>query len=239
MHDPGSVEKHGNSFRCHMVSWDEAYRLAKILANKIKRSGFTPDLVIGIARGGFVPACTVCDLLIQKDLVSVKTEHWGIAAASGRAKIKYSLPIEADISGKRILVVDDVADTGDTFFVVTDHINRKNPAEIRTAVLHYKTSSIFIPDYWGEKQDEWKWIIYPWALYEDLAGFIERVLIHPMTHEDIREGLKSNFDIKIPIKDILEILNDMSLAGSLKRTEKDRKVFWENVEILKQRGAMK
>ena len=212
------MEKPGDTFKCHLVSWDEAYSLAKILAHKIKSSGYKPDLVIGIARGGLVPARVVCDFLLQKDLAAIKVEHWGIAATLGKAKLKYPLPV--DISGKSILVVDDVADTGDTFSVIMDYIKEKNPSEVKTAVLHYKTCSTSVPDYWAEKQDKWQWIIYPWAVYEDLTGFIKKVLVKPMTYEEIRKALKSNFGIKTSRKALSEMLNDMRAAGELQKMKK-------------------
>ncbi len=212
------MEKPPDTFKCYLVSWDEVYRLAKILAFKIKKSGFKPDLVIGIARGGLVPARIVCDFLLQKDLAAIKVEHWGIAATPGKAEIKFPLPI--DISGKKILIVDDVVDTGDTYSVTMDYLKGKNALEIKSSVLHYKTRSTFVPDYWSEKQDEWKWIIYPWAVYEDLTGFIERVLIKPMAHEEIRKALKNNFDIKISKRDLVEILNDMQVTGKIRKIKK-------------------
>ncbi|GFO96622.1 xanthine-guanine phosphoribosyltransferase [groundwater metagenome] len=222
------MEKPGKSFKCYLVSWDEAYILGKKLARKIKASGFMPDLVIGIARGGLVPARIVCDFLLQKDLASVKVEHWGIAATLGTAKIKFPLPEEVDISGKKILIVDDIADTGDTYRVIMEHIKKKVPAEIRTAVLQYKTCSTFIPDYWGEKLVKWEWIVYPWAVYEDLTGFINRVLVSPMTHEEIRKSMKSGFDIKISRKELSEFLNDMREEGKLRRGKKGSKFYWES-----------
>lgn len=202
-------------FKCCLVSWDEAYKLAKILAHKIKNSGFKPDLVIGIARGGLVPARIVCDYLLQKNLATIKVEHWGTAATLGKAEIKFPIPI--DISGKKVLVVDDVVDTGDTYAVTMDYIKEKNPSEVKSAVLHYKTSSTFVPDYWAEKQEKWKWLIYPWAVYEDLTGFIAKVLSKPMTHEEIRKALKGSYDIKISKKELFEMLGDMEKEGKLKK----------------------
>ena len=213
-----------DTFKCYLVSWDEVSMLAKKLAFNIKNSGFKPDLVIGIARGGLVPARIVCDYLLQKDLAAIKVEHWGIAAiALGKAEIKFPLPI--DISGKKVLIVDNVVDTGDTFIVAMDYVKGKNPLEVKSSVLHYKTCSTFVPDYWAEKQDEWKWVIYPWAVYEDLTGFIERVLIKPMTHEEIRKALKSIFDIKISKKDLVEMLDDMHAAGKIRKMSTCEKIF--------------
>lgn len=220
--------KPGDYFDCYMVSWDEAYRLCKIVARKIKEAGYEPDLVIGIARGGLVPARIVCDFLLKKELACVKVEHWGIAATLGTAKIKY--PLQVDITGKRILVVDDVADTGDTYAVLMEYLMEKEPLEVRTAVLQYKTCSTFVPGYWGEKQERWKWIIYPWAVYEDLVGFIGRVLEHPMTHEGIRKNLARRFDIRVSRRELLEMLNDMYSDGKLRKIEKGRKVMWDRAE---------
>ncbi len=201
------MQKPRDKFKCHLVSWDEAYRLSKVLAQKIKKSGFKPDIVIGIARGGLVPARIVCDFLLQRDLATIKVEHWGIAATMGKAKLKFPLPV--DISGKKVLVVDDVVDTGDTYAVTMEHLKEKNPSEVRSAVLHYKSCSTFVPDYWAEKQDGWKWIIYPWAAYEDLTGFIKKVSKEHAKPEDIRKALKSRYDIAISRKELLEILREM------------------------------
>ena len=217
--------------KCDLITWDKAYILLKNLVRKIKRSGFRPDLVIGISRGGLVPARVMCDFLLQKDLASVKVEHWGIASTIGKAKIKYPLPAEAQIKGKRILIVDDVADTGDTFIVIMDHLKEKKAAEIKTAVMQYKTSSTFVPDYWGEKNEEWKWIIYPWALYEDLTEFIERTLSQPMTEATLKKELMNNFNIKVSRMELKEVLNDMKMDGKLVRKKKGRKVLWEKGEM--------
>lgn len=221
------------SIKCHMVSWDEAYRLSKILSRKIIKSVFKPDIIIGIARGGLVPVRTICDFLNQKDIASIKTEHWGIADMLDKARIKYSLPKEADISGKSILVVDDVADNGGSLSIVMEYLKEKNPLEIRTAVLHYKTCSTFVPDYWGEKIDEWNWLIYPWEVFENISDFIDMLLVRPMTNEEIRKSLKRDYDIDLKRKDLLEMLNDMSLCGKIRKGNKGKKILWENAQTLK------
>jgi hypoxanthine phosphoribosyltransferase len=219
-----------SSIKCYNLSWSVANRLSRSLAHKVIKSGYEPDLILGIARGGLVPARMVCDLLLKNDLISITTQHWGIATNMGKARIRFSLPQEADISGKRILVVDDVADTGDSISIIMDYLQEKNPLEIRTAVLHYKTCSTSIPDYYGEKLEEWNWIIYPWAFYEDLAGFVAKLLDNPMTDEELRTGLIDYFNISISRKEIRKILNDMHKLGKLRKIKKDIKTLWEKVE---------
>jgi len=218
------------SIKCYSVSWNKVQRLARTLAHKIIKSGYKPDIIIGIARGGLVPSRMVCDFLLQDELMSIQTQHWGTALKHESAGLKFSLPKEADISGNKVLVVDDVADTGESFSVMMDYLEQKTPMEIRTAVLQYKSSSTVVPDYWGEKLQEWNWIIYPWAFYEDLAGFVQKLLDKPSTNEEIRIGLSGNFNITMSRKDLLEMLNDFHKLGKIKKIEKNKKVLWEKVE---------
>jgi len=221
-----------SSIKCYNLSWGAANRLARALAHKIIGSGYEPDIIIGVARGGLVPARMVCDLLLKNDLLSITTQHWGIASNLGKARLKFSLPQEADISEKRVLVVDDVADTGDSILIIMDYLKEKNPLEIRTCVLHYKTCSTSIPDYYGEKLEEWNWIIYPWAFYEDLAGFVEKLLDIPMTNEELRTGLMSSFNIAISRNEIRKILNDLHKLGKLRIIKKDTKTLWEKANSI-------
>jgi hypoxanthine phosphoribosyltransferase len=216
-----------SSIKAYNVTWNTAYRLARALSHKVIESGYKPDIIIGIARGGLVPASMVCDLLLKNELLSITSQHWGIATNLGKARIKFLLPQEADISGKRLLVVDDVADTGDSISIIMDYLQEKNPLEIRTAVFHFKTCSTTIPDYYGEKLEEWNWIIYPWAFYEDLAGFVNKLLDNPLTDEELQKGLMSNFNIAISRKEIRNILNDLHKLGKLRKIKKDTKTLWE------------
>ena len=224
------MEMSEEAFECYMVSWEQAFKLARILARNVLNSGFLPDVVIGISRGGLVPARTVGDLLLIKELTSIKTEHWETAVKHGETRIKHSLPIEANISGKKILVVDDVADTGDSFWAIIQYLQERDPLEIKTAALHFKTSSTFTPDYWGEKLEDWLWIVYPWAVYEDFTVFIKKLLAQPMTDEQLRKGLACNFNIRISEKELNEILNDLQLSGKIKQLKKGKKILWEKIE---------
>lgn len=221
------------SIKCFSVSWDKACKLARRLAHKIVKSDYKPDIIIGIARGGLVPARMVCDLLLLDEIITIRTEHWGTASRKEKARIKFSLPKEAEISGKKVLVVDDIADTGDSFFLIMDYLKDKSPFDIRTAVFQYKTSSTFIPDYWGEKLEEWNWIIYPWAFYEDIEGFVRELLIRPATNEELKINLRNKFNITISRKDLLEILNDFHKLGKIKKCKKGRKILWEKIGLEK------
>jgi hypoxanthine phosphoribosyltransferase len=206
-----------DSFKCELTSFDYVVRLSRILSRKIKVSGFIPDLVVAIGRGGFVPGRLVCDFLLLNDLTSMKIEHYRRAAdIQPETKIKYPIPV--DISGEKILIVDDITDTGSTLCLAVDYVWSLKPAEVRTAVLQHKTCSPFVPDYYAQRIIKWRWIIYPWARYEDLAGFAERIIQKRLLDiSQIIFEFKSRYELDIKEAELQEILNDLTERGELKR----------------------
>lgn len=202
-----------DSFPCELVTWDESYRLARTLAEKIKNSGFRPDLIIAIGRGGYVPARVVADFLLHEMLTSMKIEHWGIAAHK-KEEVVIRFPIAVDVCNQTVLIVDDVTDTGETLRIAVDYVRRFDPYEIRTAVLQHKETSAYEPDYFAEYITDWKWIIYPWAVHEDLVGFLERVLTtKPRFFSEIKENLASRFSIIVDDLDLRSALEDLIAMG--------------------------
>ena len=202
------------SFPCQLVTWDRAIWLARDLAKIIKASGYRPDLVIAVGRGGFVPARIVCDFLLLNQLTSIKIEHWGIAACKQEAT-KVRFPLATNVSGLKVLIIDDVTDTGETLQVAASHVKANGAADFRTGVLQHKESSSFEPDYFADSIKEWKWIIYPWAAHEDLVGFAGRVLFNePLSEEQICDELERRYTLKIDqeISDVLQDLVNMGKA---------------------------
>jgi hypoxanthine phosphoribosyltransferase len=204
-------------FPCQLVTWEEACGLAKDLAQKVKSSGYRPDLVIAIGRGGYVPARIVCDILLHKDLTSIKIEHWGIAACKQeQARIKF--PISVDVASLDLLIIDDVTDTGDTLKAATDYLEKMEPSSIKTGVLQHKATSLFEPDYFVELIREWRWIIYPWAAHEDLIGFTEKILPYEFsTDNQIYADLKRCYFLEVDPRIISGILGDLVEMGRAER----------------------
>jgi len=195
-------------FKCEILSWNRVARDSKRLSKIIKESGYKPQIVIAIGRGGLVPARILCDYLLMKDLTTIKVEHWGIAATpQRRAVIKF--PLCVDIKDKKVLLVDDITDTGDTLRISLDYLKGLKPKEVRTAVLIHKTSSTFIPDYYVSKIVKWRWVIFPWHIWEDLTGFIQKIKAAGVKpEEDIRKELKMKYNIDISLQVIQEILSE-------------------------------
>lgn len=196
--------------RCELRSWDEMRNLSVIVSDKIKKSGYKPDVIIAVLRGGMVPAMNLSDLLGIKDILTIRVEHWGITATKNKnAELKF--PLCNDIKGKKILLVDDLTDTGGSMKVCIKHLKKFNPLEIRTAVLIHKTQSGFEPDFYAEKSDKWRWIILPWNVNEDLCNLIEKAMKgkKEMDLNETREELKKRFDLDISKRMLGEVMRDI------------------------------
>ncbi|MEM3004676.1 MAG: phosphoribosyltransferase [Candidatus Bathyarchaeia archaeon] len=198
------------------MDWDRFYTLSREVAKKIKTSGYKPDVIIGLARGGWVLSRVLCDFLGVKDLHSVKVEHWGITASpDGEARVKY--PLSLDLSGRKILVVDDITDTGESMRKAVEHVKSLGPAEIRTAALRHIKGSKFIPDYYGE-EIEWRWVIFPWNYVEDMCNLMPKVLVLDggrVDFESTKAKLKERFGISIDSDALAEIHAECRSRGLL------------------------
>ena len=201
------------SFSCELVGWEEAVDLSRTLAYKIRDSGYFPDIVIAIGRGGYVPARVVCDYMLHEKLTSIKIEHWGIAAEK-KGETTVVFPLSIDISGSSVLIIDDVTDTGETLKAAVEYISSFGPSEIKTGVLHHKECSLFLPDFYAEYVEEWSWIIYPWARHEELFGFSEKVLGDEFASpEDIKMRLSERYGFEAGIGELTEALQDLVSCG--------------------------
>ena len=221
-----------DKFTCLVVDWDYAYNLCRDVCERIKAAGFMPEVIIGVARGGWYLARVLCDFFMVKDLFSLKMEHWGVTATvTGAAELKFGLDSEAQkkLKGKRVLIADDVTDTGDSIKFALEYVSAFEPLDVKTATMHHKTSSSFMPDFYGELMTEWRWIIYPWSVYEDMMELVEKMMEKRSVKadlEEIRSAMKDEYDLYIPYHLLREVLANMESHGKLRSEEQGGKVFW-------------
>ena len=137
------------------------------LARQVADSGFEPDILLGIARGGLVPAGALAYALDCKNLFTISVEFY--TGVDERLDVPVMLPpfLDArDLDAARVLVVDDVADTGRTLELVHEFC-AGHVAEARTAVLYQKPQSIITADYAWRRTD--RWINFPWSSEEPVV----------------------------------------------------------------------
>ncbi|AFK50911.1 phosphoribosyltransferase [Thermogladius calderae 1633] len=212
-----------------LVSWEEIVEWSRGLANIVKSNGFKPDIVVALSRGGYVPGRLVCDFLGVENLLSIQSQHWTEAAkAEERAIIKF--PYQLDLRGFKVLVVDDIVDTGDTLKLARDFIAENwRPSELRTAALQWISSvAKFKPDYYYIEVKDWWWFQYPWTRLEDTTQFIKRMVLETLkeagkrewSYEEIVESFKDWYGVDVGEAYYKEAVSALVEKGLLKYDKK-------------------
>lgn len=201
------MESSSHSLKVELVSNATVTRLCRKLALKIQGSGFKPDIIICIARGGYIPSRLICDYLDIYNLASIRIKHY---TGSDKSEVAQLIdPLSINIQGLKVLLVDDINDTGDTLQVALNYLASFNPIEIKVAVLHHKVISTLVPDYYAQKIIHWRWITYPWAIVEDVLGFVKKMQPQPSTIEQAIERTAQDYGIKISkqvMQDVFRLL---------------------------------
>jgi hypoxanthine phosphoribosyltransferase len=144
-----------------ILTWERFGRATRELATEIAEDGFRPDVVLAIARGGLTVAGALAYALAVKNCFAMNVEFY--TSVDERLDMPAVLPPTldvVDIRGLRVLIADDVADTGKTLELVRKEI-AEHVAEARTAVLYHKPWSIIVPEYVWAHTD--RWINFPWS----------------------------------------------------------------------------
>ncbi|MCE4612846.1 MAG: hypothetical protein F7C07_03315 [Desulfurococcales archaeon] len=156
---------HGGSRKTEfvMITWEDVERTSQDVAYKIKQSGFMPDIVVGILRGGVVPARIISDILGVDDIAVIEVKLYKDFTTRG-ARPYLRQPVTIPLKGRRVILVDDVSDTGLTLELALQAINLYMPTAVKTATLYIKPWTKIVPDYYSEITD--KWIVFPWEKWE-------------------------------------------------------------------------
>ncbi len=147
------------------VTWRMIEEYCLLIAEQIARERVEIDVIIGIMRGGWIPAKLLLDYLGVNDLASIEIKFYRGINVREKEPIIVT-PLFQDIYGKKVLVVDDVADTGKTLAKAVEFLRYYGPHSIKTATLFVKPWTIFWPDFYAEKTSAW--IVFPWDKGETL-----------------------------------------------------------------------
>ncbi|NPE06981.1 MAG: phosphoribosyltransferase [Asgard group archaeon] len=165
-----------------VISFDEIWEMVYELYKKIKSSDFTPDVIVAITRGGFVPSRIISDLLGIKYVTTIGVEFYtNINETLQEPKLTGKFCYK--VKNKKVLLIDDVSDTGKSLEFVLKYLKKKKVKDIKTATIHYKPKSIFKPDFYiGETSN---WIVYPWERIEFARDYYIRRTKENIPHEAI------------------------------------------------------
>ena len=159
------------------VSYDEYHNLIEKLALKVHQSGWQFDTILCLARGGMRPG-DILSRIFTVPLAIMSTSSYRAESGTAQGHLdlaRYITTPQGDIAG-RVLLVDDLADTGHTLDRVVDLLKDGYPGitELRTAVIWTKAMSTFRADYSVEDLPTNPWIHQPFEGYDNMSP--ERLL---------------------------------------------------------------
>lgn len=151
-------------------TWDNIESITVELYKLVRKDGYSPDIIAGISRGGLVPARIISDLFLcefEKPTLAIMQIGFysGVGKTEKEPIIYQDLP--GHIHGKKILLIDDVADSGVSLDFAMRYLNMKKPLEVRIGTLYYKPWSKVKPRYYVEETESW--IIFPHERYEFMS----------------------------------------------------------------------
>jgi uncharacterized protein len=189
--------------QCRRTSWTEVDGWADRLAAQIREAGPIPDALVGLTRGGWVPARLLADRLGIKRMISLRLQHWGVTATpSGKAELTEGL--SAPVTGLRVLIVDDITDTGESLELATRHVTQSGAAQVESATCLHIAHSKFVPTYFAEEipRDRWVWVVFPWNYWEDLSTLASRAAETNPELAAIARTLQDRCGLAIPVEDL-------------------------------------
>jgi len=142
-----------------IVSWEELDRLVGRLADQLVGQQF--DVLLAITRGGMVPAGMLSYRLRLRDILVAAVEYYDEHGRHGPTPTFFQFPADPLLRGKRVLIVDEVWDSGTTIHAVIERV-RQAGGEPVTAVIHYKPDHSTVPDRPDVHAVETdRWVVYP------------------------------------------------------------------------------
>ena len=158
-----------------IIDWKEYNLIVEKLAIQIHESGFKPTMLIGIMRGG-APIIDVLSRVFKLKCAYLAVESYsGASIEDQQGELVFSREMSSTVQdmGGRLLLCDDLSDTGVTLNKSIDWLKNYKPLkgkieEIKTAVLWKKKISTFEPDYCAQRLQDNPWIVQPFEQYEEI-----------------------------------------------------------------------
>jgi hypothetical protein len=151
-----------------VLGWRDVERAIDAIVPGIR--GYAPTKLVAPLRWGLIVAGLLSDRVEIGEVYAIGVKLYK-SIDERRERVKIYQPLPISLKGERVLLVDDVSDTGRTLTVVHRILRAKGARELRTATLHTKPWTSFVPDYYFKQLDGW--ICYPWARHEDASNILK------------------------------------------------------------------
>jgi hypoxanthine phosphoribosyltransferase len=152
-------------------TWSQIYAMLVSQAEKIRCSGFKSDVIVGLTRGGWVPARVLSDSLEIHALATVGVEFY-LGVSETISKPVLTQGVSLDVRGKKVLLVDDVTDTGGSLRLAVEHLEQRGVGEVQVATVYRKPLSVITPEFY-EKETQC-WVVFPWEVKETLKNILRK-----------------------------------------------------------------
>lgn len=168
------------------VTWYDYHALSQKIAAAILRHDKPFDVIVAIGRGGLTLGHLLSDFL-RIPICSITIQSYTDIQKQGEVHITEGL--SSSIENKRVLLVDDIADTGTTLTRATAYLTEFKPKHITTATLFYKPHSTLRPDYFAKRTKQW--ILQPFEITEWIYTFTKKMTKEGKSKRDIQLFLES------------------------------------------------
>jgi xanthine phosphoribosyltransferase len=163
----------------HLEYYEEFLAKVRLLARKVQAGAWQPEFVIGVGRGGLVPAVYISHQL-ERPMLSI--DH--SSRVPGFADELLAKIAAMSAAGSRLLFVDDINDSGSTITYIREVLvgGGCSADNLRFAVLINNTASRAQVDYWTDEIDrseDKRWFVFPWEAVSSKASIIEEALSMP------------------------------------------------------------
>ncbi len=190
------------STQFEVPTWNQIYEMLLAQAQKIQTSKFHPNIIIGIARGGLIPSRILLDLLEIHNFAVITVEYYvDIGKTLQEPVLKQCLA--APLTGKRVLLVDDVSDCGKSLKLAKEHLQTQGAAEIKVATLYSKPGTITKPDYFEKETN--RWIVFPWEYRETIRKILQKSDGKRVTNQEATKLVKKGFPKQLTQKLLKEM----------------------------------
>ena len=142
------------------ITWDEAQEQFEKLSEKIKENHCI-DIIVALSRGGLVPARYMAKHLNVRRIHCLGIEFYNNGWAKDVPDVYQEFTTKFE-GHKKILIVDDITDSGKTFDIAVYEVMRNGGKDVLTCALHYKPQAKYKPDFIGSEIDNDIWVEYPW-----------------------------------------------------------------------------